>query len=90
MARTQVLEGTWEELSVHAPALYGKKLRLMIVEDEVQVPTRDTEEVRIAAVHAGMGKFADPARQTLASEELRRERQRDEARLDQKPGSDPR
>jgi len=87
MAQKQVLEGTWEELSVHAPALYGKKLRLMIVEDEVQVSTHDNEEVRIAAIHAGMGKFTDPTRQTLASEELRRERKRDEARLDQKLGS---
>ena len=89
MAHTRVLEGTWEELSVHAPALYGKKLRLMIVEDEIHVLTHDTEEARIDAIRAGMGKFADPMRKTLASEELRQERQRDEARLDQKPGSNP-
>jgi hypothetical protein len=89
MAQAYVLEGTWEELSVHAQALYGKKLRLIIIEDEVQGLTPDTEEARVAAIRAGMGKFADPTRKTLASEELRQERQRDEARHEQKSGSNP-
>lgn len=89
MAQPQVLEGTWEELSVYAPTFYGKKLRLMIVEDENPAPAYESEEARIAAIRAGMGKFADPTRKTLASEELRQERQRDDAQLEQKLGSSP-
>jgi len=31
---TQVLEGTWEEITKHAKSLIGKKVRLTIIEDE--------------------------------------------------------
>jgi hypothetical protein len=89
MTQTRVFEGTWEELAVYAPALRGKKLRLTIVEDVIQAPARVTEEDRIAAIRAGMGKFADPSRMVLASEELRRERQQDDARLERKLRSSP-
>ena len=32
---TQVLEGTWEEITRHAKNLVGRKVRLLILEDEV-------------------------------------------------------
>lgn len=89
MEQPEVLEGTWEELSVHAPSFHGKKLRLTIVEDENQLETMNSEEARVAAIHAGMGKFADPTRKLLASEELRRERRRDETRMEPNLGSHP-
>lgn len=31
---TQVLEGTWEEITKHAKSLVGKKLRVTVFEDE--------------------------------------------------------
>lgn len=82
MALPQVLEGTWDELAVYADELRGKKLRLTIVGEDTSKP-QETEESRVAAVWAGMGKFADPLRSGLAGEELRRERQQDDVRLEQ-------
>ncbi len=36
---TQVLEGTWEEITKHAKSLVGKKVRLTVIEDEpIQKP----------------------------------------------------
>jgi hypothetical protein len=32
---TQVLEGTWEEITRHAENLVGRKVRLLVLEDEV-------------------------------------------------------
>ena len=32
---TQVLEGTWEEITRHAKSLVGRKVRLLVLEDEV-------------------------------------------------------
>ena len=32
---TQVLEGTWEEITRHAKEFVGRKVRLIILEDEV-------------------------------------------------------
>lgn len=32
---TQVLEGTWEEITLHAKNLVGRKVRLLVLEDEV-------------------------------------------------------
>ncbi len=34
MAQLEVLEGTWEELAVHAETLKGKKLRLIVLPQE--------------------------------------------------------
>ncbi len=34
MAQLEVLEGTWEELAVHAEILKGKKLRLIVLPKE--------------------------------------------------------
>lgn len=31
---TQILEGTWEEITEHAKSLVGKKLRVTVLEDE--------------------------------------------------------
>jgi len=31
---TQVLEGTWEEITRHAKNLVGRKVRLLVLEDE--------------------------------------------------------
>ncbi len=33
---TEVLEGTWEEITRHAKDLVGRKVRLIILEDESQ------------------------------------------------------
>lgn len=88
MAPPQVLEGTWEELSVHAATFSGKKLRLVIVEDDDAL-TYNPEEIRIAAIRAGVGKFADPSLKTLASEDLRQERQQDDRRFEMQQGSSP-
>ncbi len=33
---TQILEGTWEEITKHAKSLVGKKVRLTVLEDETQ------------------------------------------------------
>lgn len=32
---TQILEGTWEEITRHAENLVGRKVRLLVLEDEV-------------------------------------------------------
>jgi hypothetical protein len=32
---TQVIEGTWEEVARHAKKLVGRKVRLLVLEDEV-------------------------------------------------------
>lgn len=32
---TQVIEGTWEEVARHAENLVGRKVRLLVLEDEV-------------------------------------------------------
>jgi hypothetical protein len=32
---TQVLEGTWEEITRHAKNLVGRKVRLLVIEDEI-------------------------------------------------------
>ncbi len=66
-----VLEGTWNELSVHARSFGEKRLRLMIVEVDLDAVAHDTEEARLAAIRAGIGKFAQSGRTTMASTELR-------------------
>lgn len=33
---TQILEGTWEEITKHAQSLVGKKVRLTVLDDELQ------------------------------------------------------
>lgn len=83
-----VLEGTWEELSAHAHGFFGKRLRLVTIEDGHKTLPVDTEVARIAAIRGGMGKFADTSRTTLASEELCDERRRDEANFEVKSGTD--
>ena len=44
---TQVLEGTWEEITKHAKSLVGKKVRLTILEDE---PTPKPNEGMLEAL----------------------------------------
>jgi len=78
-----VMEGTWEELSIHAGSFGGKRLRLTIVDADTVTPAYQTESARIAAIRAGIGKFADPTRTTLASDDLRYERQCDEMKYNQ-------
>ena len=89
MAQPQILEGTWEELSVHASDFTGKRLRLVILDEGDPLLARNSEETRIAAIREGMGKFADPSRKNFASEELRQERWRDDSHLDRKLESLP-
>ncbi len=37
---TQILEGTWEEITKHAKSLVGKKLRVTVLDDEpMSTPT---------------------------------------------------
>ena len=88
MAQPTFLEGTWEELSAHAHGFFGKRLRLVIIEDDHKTLPVDTEDARIDAIRGGMGNFADTSRTTLASEELRDERRRDEAKFEVKSGTD--
>jgi len=40
---TQVLEGTWEEITKHAKSLVGKKVRVTILEDEPQPKPKPNE-----------------------------------------------
>ena len=40
---TQVLEGTWEEISKHAKSLVGKKLRVTVLEDEPTAKPKPNE-----------------------------------------------
>ncbi len=40
---TQVLEGTWEEITKHAQILVGKKVRVTILEDEPQPKPKPNE-----------------------------------------------
>ena len=40
---TQVLEGTWEEITKHAKSLVGKKVRVTILEDEPQPKSKPNE-----------------------------------------------
>jgi hypothetical protein len=38
MTELEVLEGTWEELAVHAEILKGRKLRLIVLPKEEEIP----------------------------------------------------
>ncbi len=40
---TQVLEGTWEEITKHAKSLVGKKVRVTVLEDEPQQKAKPNE-----------------------------------------------
>jgi hypothetical protein len=40
---TQVLEGTWEEITKHAKSLVGKKVRVTVLEDEPQTKAQPNE-----------------------------------------------
>ena len=40
---TQVLEGTWEEITKHAKSLVGKKVRVTVIEDEPQAKAKPNE-----------------------------------------------
>ena len=40
---TQVLEGTWEEITKHAQSLVGKKVRVTILEDEPRAKAKPNE-----------------------------------------------
>jgi hypothetical protein len=40
---TQVLEGTWEEITKHSKSLVGKKVRVTVLEDEPQTKAQPNE-----------------------------------------------
>lgn len=40
---TQILEGTWEEITKHAQSLVGKKVRLTVLDDEAQPKSQPNE-----------------------------------------------
>ena len=40
---TQVLEGTWEEITKHAKSLVGKKVRVTVLEDAPQTKAQPNE-----------------------------------------------
>jgi hypothetical protein len=40
---TQVLEGTWEEITKHAQSLVGKKVRVTVLEDEPRTKAKPDE-----------------------------------------------
>jgi hypothetical protein len=40
---TQILEGTWEEITKHAKSLVSKKVRVTILEDELQPQPQPNE-----------------------------------------------
>ena len=40
---TQVLEGTWEEISKHAKSLVGKKLRVTVLDEEPTAKSKPNE-----------------------------------------------
>ncbi len=46
---TQILEGTWEEITEHAQSLVGKKVRLTVLDDEPQ-PTPKPNEKALAII----------------------------------------
>lgn len=41
---TQVLEGTWEEITKHAKSLVGKKVRVTVLEEEITVKPKPNEK----------------------------------------------
>lgn len=43
---TQVIEGTWEEVARHAKNLVGRKVRLLVLEDEI-LPKPNTKALEI-------------------------------------------
>ncbi|MGE0133309.1 MAG: hypothetical protein AB7U82_34965 [Blastocatellales bacterium] len=70
----QVLEGTWEEIAVHAGELAGKKLRLIVLEENAQTASDADEYAEtVKAIQEGIESFnrgeGRPAREAL--EELR-------------------
>lgn len=83
MAAPQVLQGTWEELSVHA-ALWGtRRLTLVIpAEDETEAqPLRQPEEVKTAErlEELLLSSLASPSREMTAedwAERIRRAEKR--------------
>ena len=63
MMAVQVLNGTWEEISLHAAELAGKTLRLTIMTETQAAPMTSKDEVRealrkIMARQAGMRETA--------------------------------
>ena len=76
------LEGTWEEVAVHAALLAGRRVRLTVLSTDVEAepdlspPVQERDLERVACVKRLRGKFAGTAG-TMASELLHRERQAD-------------
>ena len=70
----QVLEGAWEEIAVHAGELAGKKVRLIVLEEEAQLVSDASEYAEtVKAIQEGIESFnrgeSRAAREAL--EELR-------------------
>ena len=92
MAKPQVLQGSWAQLSERAEELQKYDNLYLIIPADETVPSDNKpreendagEASRIAAIHAGMGKFSY---QGLASEELRWERIADDEREERKIAS---
>ena len=91
MAQPQVIQGSWEQLSKRAaelqqyPSLYLIIPAETVSSDAASPAESEAKEVaRIAAIHAGMGKFTYNG---LASEELRRERNTDNEREERRLAS---
>ena len=47
MAQLEILEGTWEELSVHAEQLKGRRLRLIVLPQETTVSDTGINEATL-------------------------------------------
>ncbi len=41
---TQVLEGTWEEITKHAQSLVGKKVRVTVLDEELSAKPKPNEK----------------------------------------------
>ena len=50
---TQVLEGTWEEITKHAKSLVGRKVRVTILDEE---PMPKPNEKALAVIHKVTGR----------------------------------
>ena len=47
MAPLEILEGTWEELSVHAEQLKGRRLRIIVLPQETKGSNAGVDEVTL-------------------------------------------
>lgn len=64
MARLEVHEGTWEELSAHAEEFKGRKLRLIVLPEETEASALSPEDATLRDIAEQLFSEADNIERT--------------------------